>query len=392
MTNTSSLNKQIAEEAAGWAVALDEAPLRREQKAALLAWLKTSPVHLDEFLMALSLLQGVGVADPEKRTDIDALLRAASADVVPIAASDAGIGGLVEPLCRAQTAPTGRGRRARAPVTKTAAAVAAASLALAVAAGIFLFGPAGMRKNGGEAMIVATALGEQRSVTLDDGSIVYVNTQSRVAVRYTDRYRTVDVERGEALFDVEKDAARPFRVVAGDAVAEAVGTRFNVRYLNETAEISVIEGAVAFERRAGARATPPRLFNGRRAETDRPADARGRGRRGEGDRFILVAGQQADFSPAAAPAVTDADAASVLAWTSRKLIFDGDRLDRVAQEFNRYNRDKLVIGDDALAAMRVSGVFSSDDPDSLVAFLKLTNNLSVVRAGTRIRIEPAAAP
>lgn len=387
MTTISSLNKQIAEEAAAWAVALDDAPLRRDDKAALLAWLKTSPVHLDEFLMALSLLEGIGVAGAEMKTDIDALLRAASADVVPIAAAETAAE--AAPCARNESAKGGRAGGGTASsfilrrIARSAAAPAiAASLALVLAAGAALFRPPTNEEAPVDPTVVATALGEQRSVTLEDGSIIYVNTQSKVSVRYTEEYRLVDIERGEALFEVEKDPARPFRVVAGDAVAEALGTRFNVRYLDEKTEISVIEGTVAFARRRNA-AFPA-------GGPDRTAGQTPPAGRAESGRLVLVAGQQADFSAAsAAPTVTATDMRAIIAWTNRKLMFDEDPLNRVAAEFNRYNRRKLVIGDEALGAARVSGVFSSDDPESLVEFLRLTSEVSVERSGGEIRIDAA---
>ncbi|MEM1103710.1 MAG: DUF4880 domain-containing protein, partial [Pseudomonadota bacterium] len=87
MKKQSSLNRQIAGEAAGWAVAIDGGDLTADQRAALLRWLKASPAHLDEFLMALSLLEGAGFSDPGKSVDVSGLIRQAAgaeASAIPL--------------------------------------------------------------------------------------------------------------------------------------------------------------------------------------------------------------------------------------------------------------------------------------------------------------------
>src|SRR5690606_21686104 len=89
----------------------------------------------------------------------------------------------------------------------------------------------------------STGVGEQRIVKLTDGSIVTLNTRSRAFVRFADDVREVELIEGEALFQVEHDAHRPFRVAAGSVLVEAIGTQFNV--LRQTATtVSVVEGAV----------------------------------------------------------------------------------------------------------------------------------------------------
>ncbi len=89
-----------------------------------------------------------------------------------------------------------------------------------------------------------TSLGEQRFFKLDDGSVLYLNTQSRVEVRYSRAARVVRLIEGEAMFTVEHDAARPFRVMAGPTVIQAVGTRFNVYRTRLSTTVSVVEGVV----------------------------------------------------------------------------------------------------------------------------------------------------
>src|SRR5690606_22885018 len=96
--------------------------------------------------------------------------------------------------------------------------------------------------NGAE--LYHTRLGEQRSFKLDDGSILYLNTQSRARVDYSGAARDVHLIEGEALFIVARDSARPFRVHAGEATIQAVGTQFNVYRRADATLVSVVDGRV----------------------------------------------------------------------------------------------------------------------------------------------------
>src|SRR6185312_14687788 len=95
----------------------------------------------------------------------------------------------------------------------------------------------------------ATHVGELQHVTLEDGSIISLNTDSEVRVRYSSRYRHVDLTRGEALFKVAKNKEKPFDVEAGSTTVRAVGTSFSVRLheagTNERVDVVVSEGRIA---------------------------------------------------------------------------------------------------------------------------------------------------
>lgn len=363
-----SFNRQIAEEAAGWAVRFDDGPLSPEQRRELVEWLKASPVHVDEFLTALALFEGAVLADPERPVVAADLLAEASVDVVPIDSARPS----------AQASDHARPRRRR---WLGAAAAAIAVVSLGVSS--LLYWPTSDQPPD-LPLIVATDLGEQRSVTLDDGSIVYVNTQSRIAARYTDQARTVELLYGEALFDVEHDPARPFRVIAGDTVVEALGTTFNVRFIDEQAEVSVVEGTVAFGKRDAAFESIEREAVTVEADRDAGNDSIGRI---EDGRVILSAGQRAGLagpSPAARVASTNVEA--VTAWTTRKLVFDGDDLTTIAAEFNRYNHHKLTVPAGLAVGERFSGTFAADDPESFVEFLELTTDIESRRFGNEIQL------
>src|SRR5690606_34920469 len=90
----------------------------------------------------------------------------------------------------------------------------------------------------------ATAVGEQRRIELTDGSVVHLNTRSRLEVAFTDGARDIRLLEGEATFTVEGDPARPFSVHAGTNIIRAIGTQFNVLRRPSGTTVQVIEGEV----------------------------------------------------------------------------------------------------------------------------------------------------
>jgi transmembrane sensor len=118
-----------------------------------------------------------------------------------------------------------------------AASGLAASLAAAALGFAFWKPPADMNT-------FATAVGENRTVTLRDGSVIALGGDTRIEVSLSEHVRAIELTRGEALFKVAKDADRPFKVRAGEATITAVGTEFNVERDSDRAIVSVTEGRV----------------------------------------------------------------------------------------------------------------------------------------------------
>ncbi len=180
----------------------------------------------------------------------------------------------------------------------------------------------------------STGIGEQRTIQLMDGSTVELNARSRVEVRLTDRRRDVALIEGQALFRVAKDKNRPFVVRAGEAQVETYpGT----------------DGA-------GAAA------------------------------IVLSAGEQLTVLPHTVTKPTRADTVAATAWVQKRLIFEEMPLSEVAEEFNRYNRRPLAIDDPELQALKISGVYSSTDPASLINFLRNQNSIRVIETETQVRV------
>jgi transmembrane sensor len=193
-----------------------------------------------------------------------------------------------------------------------------------------------------------TAVSEQRDVLLADGSRITLNTDTALTVRYTDSSRRVDLERGEAIFAVKHDVARPFEVVAGQTVTRALGTEFNVDRRSDRIRVSVIEGVVrvsAAGRDGAGKVTPlvPALTKGRSAEFQN-----------DDDRIIEAA----------------ADLKRIQAWRARRLEFSDTPLPEALEEFNRYSTAHIVIGAADLNTVRVSGVFRIGDTEGFLFSLR----------------------
>ncbi|HEX2013527.1 MAG TPA: FecR domain-containing protein [Roseateles sp.] len=187
--------------------------------------------------------------------------------------------------------------------------------------------------------VYQTSVGEQRMVTLADGSRLTLNTSTRLVVDYGDKQRRIRLERGEALFEVAKNPQRPFVVEAGSEQVRALGTTFVVRNQAKRVDVMLIEGRVQVDRQiasaaAGVRAAPILLA--------------------PGERMVLRA-------EAAAPAVDRPAVEEVTAWRRGEAMFDNATLAEAVAEINRYGKTQVSIGDPALAGLRISGVFATRD-------------------------------
>jgi transmembrane sensor len=341
----------IAEQAGAWYIANQAGELGYDDAVAFFAWLKTSPVHIEEYLGVAQIAGCAGAALGEPRISLEDYLR-------DTGATDPAVVALGAP-------PAPQGRRevwpSFAQVRRIAASIAA--LAVLAASAIWWNGDGELL---GLPRTYRTAHGEQSIHQLPDGSTVRLDTDSVVNVRYSNRERVVELDRGQALFEVSRDQRR-FRVAAGDVGAIAVGTRFDVYRRAETTLISVAEGQVAVY--AGA---APRL------PTEGPAPK---------GMQIVTAGYQARADAgvlAAQPVPVDLD--QTLGWLQHKIVFKFRPLGEVAAEFNRYGRTPVEIDDKALRALPVSGRFDADDTESFVEFLATVPGVKVESASTRIRI------
>ena len=226
--------------------------------------------------------------------------------------------------------------------------------------------------------VYTTALAERKTIDLEDGSRVSLNTKSRVSVDFDERSRTVRLERGEALFDVAHDADRPFVVQVNGAEVRAIGTAFNVRLRSRMVEVMVTEGEVHLK------AEEPRSSAARRESDGSVAPRSGSDQRQRGDRheMVLPAGRAAVVAAGVVEEVALSEDAirRRIAWRDGVIELQGETLAQAVEEFNRYSDAGLVIADPSLARLRVGGRFHTDEADRFVNALETHFSIRAVEA------------
>jgi transmembrane sensor len=347
-------NRQLellhAQQASAWVqVLLDPTA---EQRASFVKWLKDSPRNVRDFLFMLTIEQALDHLDSSRLRDIETLLAQVDSQVVALA----GVLPRAAEAPRAQTPPHRRLMYLRWS-GKWLAAAASLLVASLVSWAFLVHQPHGWKE-------FATATGEQRAFELEDGSVIHLNTNSRIALRFAGQSREVRLLRGEALFRVHHDAIRPFRVYTSDAVIQAVGTQFNVYNRPDGTEVAVIEGRVNVTPEAH-----PALAKFDVPALSIPEDP---ATRSVGASEEARIGRGGVLSVRAAPDVSDA-----VAWRERRLVFRQETLEHIVEEFNRYSSRQIQLQGTDVANRVFTGVFDADDPDSLAQVLARDSSLSV---------------
>ena len=197
----------------------------------------------------------------------------------------------------------------------------------------------------GSAEDYATPVGGFQRLPLADGSRVELNTNTEIEVAYNLRRRRIELERGEAFFQVAKDRDRPFIVEVGDYRVVAVGTAFSIRAVEDEIEVLVTEGTV--------RIVPPGEL-----DSARP--------------LLVPAGKRVAVQ-AEGPIVSPLSYSQIekdLGWREGMLVFDDRPLREVAAEFNRYNHRQIVIIDPEVGDVAIGGRFRPTNLDGLVRLLE----------------------
>ena len=342
----------VAQQAGTWFIANQSGSLEQAERAAFVAWLKASPIHVEEYLGVALIAHDLPAAMDEPDLPLESLLEMARADDTNGVVS-------LEPPMRVRDLPSKQVSRPR--TWSFATSTAAAVLVLAASALWWLHDGdlLGLPKT------YQTAHGEQIVTQLPDSSELHLNTDSSVTVRYTRSERVVEIARGQALFTVARDDHRRFRVAAGDVHVLAVGTQFDTYRRPDTTIVTVVEGSVAVL----AGKPPP-------GESGLPPDA-----------LRVNAGYQVHVDAGGVLAQpTPVDLQQAVAWLQGKIAFEQRPLGEVADEFNRYGSIPIEIDDAALRALPISGVFNAYDVDSFVAFLQTLDGVRVDRTTARIRV------
>lgn len=186
----------------------------------------------------------------------------------------------------------------------------------------------------------STRRGELVVTPLADGSVMTLNTASLAKVSFLPDRRIVRLIRGEALFDVARDAARPFLVEAGETIVRAAAASFTVSRIERApVEILVRTGAVEITRRAASPASSLTAHAG-----------------------MHVVAPTHQRAAIAAATLKETEVGRLLAWRDGRIAFQGETLAEAADQFARYSNTRILFADESIAAERITGLFQANDP------------------------------
>jgi len=241
------------------------------------------------------------------------------------------------------------------------------------------------RLQGGETF--ATGMGQRSTFTLEDGSSVELNAESRIKVIFTKSRRDVELVRGQALFSVAKNAQRPFIVHAGNRQITAVGTQFDVRLDSHSVQVTLLEGKVRVQR-TGAPLSVSEV-GGRTAQQE------GESTSGMAEIITLTPGKQliASMLPIARVPVSaeggardtnivrDIDVAKVTGWRDGRVFLEDRSLEDAVQEMNKHSVVQIHVSDESLAHIRVNGMFRAGEQEAFVTALEANFPISAEQRG-----------
>lgn len=234
---------------------------------------------------------------------------------------------------------------------------------LATAAAVALVGvliPLWLARNAVTTSEYATAVGEQRTVTLSDHSTVVLNTGTHLRVEYSRALREVVLLQGEALFMASADPDRPFRVRAQEGITTVLGTEFAIRIEGPAVSVAVLSGSVSV-----ASGGQPRSVSGPAA------------------RPTVIAGQRVSYSasePVSPPVA--ADIGVIRGWQSHRIVFSDVTLETALKEYNRYVTVPIVLSNPELAQRHINGVFVMGDESAFLGALRQGLHLQAVQSPT----------
>ncbi|MCI5074038.1 FecR family protein [Oricola sp.] len=304
---TENADIQLSDEAIDWLVRLHSGSASDEDHAAFDAWRSLSDAHESAAVEAETIWYGVGMASDEQRASERQVAR----------------------------------RRLTRRAALGGGVIAAGGLAAHQAG---LIGPGLFADH-------ITGTGERREIALADGSVVRMNAETAMSVDFGSAERRLTLHRGQAIFEVAHDPARPFIVEAKSGRTRAIGTAFDIDIRRDEVVVTVIEGVVDV-------ASPGAPAEVARAQAD----------------------QRVRYGATGAPSTTQGVNADVeTAWRRGKLVFDRRPLSEVVGEVDRQYRGRIVIANRRTAELEVTGVFDLDNPDAVLSAIEMSLPVRIVR-------------
>ncbi|MET0273869.1 MAG: FecR domain-containing protein [Phenylobacterium sp.] len=307
MTSIATWNEEVMAQASAWLARLQREGVSEADGLEFDAWLTASPANGEAYRAALAAWRSFDACPDEVLDELTAEARRAAR----------------------RPAPTRRW------LVGGGMAMAAGLGAVAVLPSV-LSAPA--------AQTYATAKGQRQRITLADGSVVDLNAESRLTVRFARRERIVELGDGQAIFDVAHDEARPFTVEASGRAVRVLGTQFDVRNRGGDVTVTVARGRVQVRPVASSKT---------------------------GQAFALAPGQRLAIGRAGAAVLSDVDPQEALGWRSGRLVYRGEPLATVVADLNREFVEQIEVTDPALARLPVTGVIVLDDQAAVATRLSL---------------------
>jgi len=356
-------SREIEAAADAWLHRKDVGPWDRTAEAAFEHWINESPRHRVAYLRLESAWDRAERLTALRRPDGEVPVKGSLFCAADRAAGSAGV--LESPECLVgctEREPEDLSVVSVSPVEGSTRrvhvgrrAIAASIVLIAMAAAFWWTQPRGMT--------YSTAVGAVELVPIADGSTVTLNTATKVHIALTEKSRSIDLERGEALFEVAKDPHRPFVVLAGHKWIVAVGTKFSVRRDGDDVQVVVTEGTVRIEGDRGTSAVHREL-----AHAGTIARAR------DGDVVLTP--------------VSLSTAEDSLSWRRGILVFRDTKLQEAVAELNRYNDVQIRIDDEAAGRLSIAGEVRSTNVNTFVRLVERAYHLHADREGGVIVLRP----
>lgn len=356
--------RRVTEQAVTWYIEQQE-PLSDRQRAAFLAWLRASPMHVAEYFAIVRMhgdMKAAAALEKLSATElVDQAVRENPVVLFPL------VGNVMPPQ---RHAPVARGTYTRRTLAGMLGAVAAVAM---VWLGVAHWRATHAHTDLRVAQSYAGDANTVRSLKLVDGTMVQLDRNSAIDVHFDERYRHIEVIRGHALFDVGKDPARPMLVSVGGHVLQDIGTVFDVRRDASGDTLTVISGRVRVLNvpNPTTKAWDPALL-------------------GSSEVADLTAGQQIQLNTASSNDVHPAQIAQTTAWLPSDIRFQHETIGDVARRFNAYTSKPLVIENEGIADKRISGVFHANNPQAFVAYLSTLPDVRIIDGADRIRVVVAS--
>lgn len=247
--------------------------------------------------------------------------------------------------------------------------------------------------------LYVTAVGQQSSSLLADGTVVYLNTNSQIDVDFDSHYRNIRLLQGEVHFEVAKNPERPFRVYAGDGRVEAVGTAFTMYLKTRDLDVLVTEGRVAVASLDRALADT-KLAEGSASGVDPYVGGRAI------PLAVVEAGHSVSIKTPGNTSVAQAEHNDIekvvttvsedeldrrQSWRNGYLSFAGESLAEVVEEISRFTTVSIEIENAALGDIQIGGLVKLGEIDEMLDALETNFSLQVTRLSYN-RVQLSAAP